>query len=98
MLGLTLAVYQEQPVLLVVGNHLIKRAENLRRQRRRQTNSVSISPSSSRLQEGSFHLLIGLSLFSQGIPSELLQEANGNVVDLVLVEHGQCVRLPAALG
>lgn len=36
-------------------------------------------------------------LFSEGVTLHLLQEADGNVVDLLLVEHGQSVRLPGAL-
>lgn len=36
-------------------------------------------------------------LFSEGVTLHLLQEADGNVVDLLLVEHGQSVRLPWAL-
>lgn len=51
-------------------------------------------------QEGSvfFYLFVHLSLFAKSESSELLQEANGNVVDLLLEEHGQGVWLPTALG
>lgn len=70
MLGLALAVYEKQLIVLVVGNHLIKGAENL---------------------------LILLALFPEGVTLHLLQEADGNVVDLLLVEHGEGVRLPGAL-
>lgn len=70
MLGLALAVYQEQLVIFVMGNHLVKGAENL---------------------------LVLLALFSEGVTSRLLQETDGNVVHLLLVEHSEGVGLPAAL-
>ena len=44
------------------------------------------------------HLLVLLALFSEGVASRLLQETNRNVVDLLLVEHGEGVRLPGTLG
>lgn len=71
MLGLALAVYQKQLVILVVGNHLVEGAENL---------------------------FVLLALFSEGVTLCLLQEADGNVVHLLLVEHSEGVRLPGALG
>lgn len=43
------------------------------------------------------YLLILLALFPEGVTLHLLQEADGNVVDLLLVEHGEGVRLPGAL-
>lgn len=43
------------------------------------------------------YLFILFALFSKGVTLHLLQEADGNVVDLLLVEHGQSVRLPGAL-
>lgn len=43
------------------------------------------------------YLFILFALFSKGVTRHLLQEADGHVVDLLLVEHGQSVRLPGAL-
>lgn len=45
----------------------------------------------------SSYLFSLFALFSKGVTLHLLQEADGNVVDLLLVEHGQSVRLPGAL-
>lgn len=68
-----------------------------------QTKTVEISPSfisaslswSGRL---CFYLFIHLSLFTKSESSELLQEANRNVVDLLLEEHSEGVRLLTVLG
>lgn len=43
------------------------------------------------------HLFILFALFPEGVTLHLLQEADGDVVDLLLVEHSQSVRLPGAL-
>lgn len=43
------------------------------------------------------NLFILFALFPEGVTLDVLQEADGNVVDLLLVEHGQSVRLPGAL-
>lgn len=105
MLGLALAVYQKELVILVVGDHLVEGAENLRGKDkwreviRLKTLHFSQNPP---LFVFSFlllpHLLVLLALFSEGVASRLLQETNGNVVDLLLVEHGEGVRLPGTLG
>lgn len=50
------------------------------------------------LVERAENLLVLLALFSEGVTSCLLQEADGNVVHLLLVEHSKGVWLPAALG
>lgn len=44
------------------------------------------------------HLFILLALLPEGVTSGLPQEADGYVEDLLLVEHGERVRLAAALG
>lgn len=71
MLGLALAVYQKQLVILVVRNHLVEGAKNL---------------------------FILLALFSKGVTLCVPQEADRNVVHLLLVEHSEGVRLSGALG
>lgn len=43
------------------------------------------------------HLFGLLALFSKSVTSSLPQEADGNVVHLLLVEHSESVRLAAAL-
>lgn len=68
----------------------------IRRKRLKFPHLSFLPPSLDR--EGCFHLFIHLSLFTKSESSELLQEANGNVVDLLLEEHSEGVRLPTALG
>lgn len=102
MLGLALAVNEEQLIVLMMGNHLIQVAENLRMQGKKEKNPLMRTD---HLWNYDLLLLflyfsnlfVLLSLFSKGITVRLLQEADGDVVDLLLVEHGQSVRLPGAL-
>lgn len=60
--------------------------------------NIENSPISPPSDQDGFYLFIHLSLFTKSKSSELLHETNGNVVDLLLEEHGEGVRLPTALG
>lgn len=50
------------------------------------------------LVEGAENLFVLLALFSEGVTLCLSQEADGNVVHLLLVEHSEGVGLPRTLG
>lgn len=84
--------------MTVVENHVIKAAENLRRQKEFFIHLLLSAPFPSLNCLLRSHLFIFLALFSEGITSGLLKEADGNVVHLFLVEHGESVGLLRALG
>lgn len=71
VLGLALAVNQQQLVILVVRNHFIQAVESL---------------------------FVLFAFLSKSIGFSFHQEANGNVVHLLLVKHSKGVGLVRALG